>query len=151
VLPEKPIGRMLRTEEVAHTGKASLLCDGMQRGGPVQQIEFKPFDFAQDKKPGKFCALAWVYAPQGQESKGTVELSVTPLDEKGGNLPGYGTTVTPTPGKWMLLAVGLDCPAEIEGKKVRGIRIVPIVNGFENGGKVYLDDVGLYRVNPEGR
>jgi hypothetical protein len=140
VPPEKPIGRMLRTEEIAHSGKASLLCDGMQRGGPVQKMEFK--------KPGKFCALAWVYAPQGVESKGTVEMSVTPLDEKGGNLPGYSTTATPIPGKWMLIVVGFDVPAQIKGKKVCGIRIVPIVNGFENGGKVYLDDVGLYRVDP---
>ena len=143
VPPEKPIGRMLRTEEVAHTGKSSLLCDGMQRGGPVQQMEFK--------SPGKFCALAWVYAPKGQESTGTVELSVTPLDEKGGNLPAYSTTATPIPGKWMLLAVGFECPGQIEGKKVRSIRVVPIVNGFEKGGKVYLDDVGLYRVNAEAK
>lgn len=140
VPPEKPVGRMLRTDEIAHSGKFSLLCDGMRRGGPVQQIDFK--------QPGRYCALAWLYAPPTHECKGTVELSVTPLDEKGSNLPGFSTTVTPTPGKWIPLAVGFDLNGQIEEKKVHALRLIPIVNGFEPDGKVYLDDVALYRVGP---
>jgi hypothetical protein len=126
---------MLRTEEVAHTGKASLLCDGMLRGGPVQEVELK--------RPGKYCAIAWAYVPQGQAAKGTLELSVTPLDEKGRNLPGHSSKIAPTPGKWTAVMVGFRLPAEIVGKKVR---IVPIVEGFQDGGRIYLDDVGVYRV-----
>ncbi|MCY2987289.1 MAG: DUF4838 domain-containing protein [Planctomycetota bacterium] len=33
--PEKPQGRMLRSDDAAHTGQFSLFCDAMQRGGPV--------------------------------------------------------------------------------------------------------------------
>jgi hypothetical protein len=138
VPPEKPIGRMLRTEEIAHTGKASLLCDGMLRGGPVQEIVLK--------RPGKYCAIAWAYVPPGQTAKGSLELAVTPLDEKGKNLPGRSSQTLPAPGKWTALMVGLDIPADKKAKDAVRARIVPIVAGFQDGGKIYLDDVGVYRV-----
>lgn len=133
-----PVGKMLLSEDVAHAGTRSVLCDGMYRGGPVQTIPFPG--------PGKYCALTWVYTPAGQEpGRGTVELCLTPRDDKGANLPGYSTKVIPTAGKWKLLVVGADIPAELAGKPVKSLMLVPIVDSFQ-AGKVYYDEVSLYRV-----
>jgi len=134
----KPVGRMLKVENQSHTGKASLLCDSMYRGGPVQSI--------MDFQEGKYCGLAWVYVPEGQVSKGTTELSITPRDKQGNNLPGFSTKIVPRPGRWSLIVASGRIPKEIEGKEVHHIMIIPIVDGFQDGGKVYWDDVALYRI-----
>jgi len=135
---KKPVGRMLRVEDKAHTGRASLLCDGMYRGGPVQSIE--------GLQEGKYCGLAWVYVPEGQESKGTAELSVTPRDKQGNNLPGFGTKIVPRPGRWTLIVAAGRIPKEIKGKEVHHVMLIPIEDSFRDVGKVYWDDVALYRV-----
>lgn len=137
--PERPIGRMVRSRDVAHSGTYSLLCDGAQRGAPVQTID--------NPGPGKYAAVAWVYVPAGQPPQGTIELMVTPLDEAGQNLSGFQSRVEPTPGTWALAVLGFDLPETLDGRPVRRLRLLPLVNGHERGGKVYWDDVGLYRLN----
>ncbi len=139
VPPDPPIGRIVRSRDVALSGEYSLLCDGLLRGGPVQTLDFPG--------AGKYAAIAWVYVPEGQEIKGHLELSVTPLDEGGRNLPGYATRVDPTPGSWSLVILGVDLPETIGNRTVRQVRIIPIVDGYEDGGLVYWDDVGLHRVD----
>ena len=131
---------MLRSAERAHDGERSLLCDSMYRGGPVSTIRPVP--------PGKYCALAWVYVdtPEGAECKGTCELAATPRDGDGQNLPAVSTKITPPTGKWTLIVCGGKIEAEINGKKVTHALMIPIVDGFRGGGKVYWDEVALYRV-----
>lgn len=132
------VGRMLRSEEKARSGKASLLCDKMYRGGPMQTLKFPG--------PGKYFALGWVYVPEGQDSpRGTAELSLTPLDDKGQNMPGYSSKIVPTPGQWKLLVVGADVPEQIKDKAVVSLRLIPIIDSFQQG-QVYWDDVGIYRL-----
>ena len=139
---KKAVGRMLRVEDVAHTGGASLLCDGMYRGGPVHTIRPLP--------PGKCCALAWVYVPKGQVGTGTCELVLTPRGDDGNNLPGLSTKITPRPGEWTLIVAGGRIERTIKGTEVTHALLIPIVDGFADGGKVYWDDVGTYRiVDPE--
>ncbi len=136
--PDKPLGRMLRSRDAAHTGEYGLLCDAMLRGGPVQTLA--------TPGPGRYVAAAWVSAPTGQTSAGTVELTLTPLDEKGRNLPGYSSgPVQPQAGRWTLLTVGVNLPESIGGSKVVRVRLIPIVDGFQDGGHVIIDDVGLKR------
>jgi hypothetical protein len=130
----KSVGRMRRVEDVAHTGKASLLCEGIYRGGPHQSIKFPG--------PGRYCALAWVYAHQGQDSKGTVELSLTPRGDKGQNLTSFSTKIIPPPGQWTLIVVAADIPAKLGGKDVVSLRLCPIVDSFQTS-KIYWDDVAL--------
>ena len=140
VPPEKPLGRMLRSRDVAHGGGYSLLCDAMLRGGPVQETALPG--------PGRYVAVAWVYAPAGQTSRGTVELTLTPLDEQGRNLPGYSSgTAPPPPGRWSLVTLIATVPEAVAGSKVARLRLVPIVDGFQAGGRVHLDEVGLYRLD----
>ena len=132
-----PVGKMTVTEEQAHTGKTSVLCDGMLRGGPVQDVPFAG--------PGRYVALAWVYAPAGQVmAKGTVELAITPRDEKG-NITSFTTKIQPTPGQWKLIVVGATIPETLQGRTVKTVFIVPIVDSIQDG-KVYLDDVTLQKM-----
>lgn len=139
VPPEKPLGRMLRSPATAHSGTHGLLCDAMLRGGPVQTLTAPG--------PGRYVAVAWVYAPEGQTSAGTVELTLTPLDAQGRNLPGYSAGhVQPQAGRWTLLTLGVNLPDAIGGSKVVRVRLIPIVDGFQDGGQVILDDVGLHRL-----
>lgn len=139
VPPEKPLGRMSRSRDVTHSGEHSLLCDAMLRGGPVQTLAAP--------KPGRYVAIAWIHAPAGQTSPGTVELTVTPLDEQGRNLPGYSSGhVQPHPGRWTLVTLGMEIPEKIGGSRVVRVRLVPIVDGFQAGGQVSFDDVGLHRI-----
>jgi len=135
-----PLGRMLRSRDVVRSDAHSLLCDSMLRGGPFQQIA--------SPGPGRYVAVAWVYAPAGQTSPGTVELALGPLDERGRNLPGYSSGTAPPPaGRWSLVTVIATVPETLAGSKVARLRLVPIVDGFQAGGRVYLDDVGLYRLD----
>jgi hypothetical protein len=98
--------------------------------------------------PGNYCAFAWVYVdlPEGTENKGTCELAVTPRGADGQNLPGLSTKITPPPGKWTLIVTGGKIEQEINGKEVTHALMIPIVDGFRDGGKVYWDEVALYRV-----
>ena len=131
---------MLRSRDVAHSGQHSLLCDAMLRGGPVQTLA--------TPGPGSYLAVAWVYAPAGQTTAGTVELTLTPLDEQGRNLPGYSSGhVQPKPGQWRLVTLGFSLPETAAGSRVSKVRLIPIVDGFQDGGRVYLDDVGLHRLD----
>ncbi len=134
------VGSMGRTDEEAHEGKFSMLCNGMKRGGPNQVIA--PFE------PGRYAAVCFVYTPEGQESSGTVELSITPRDAKGANLPATSTTIIPEAGRWQALATGGDIPAQLNGKDVASLMLIAIVNGFEEGEKVYIDDINLFRLGP---
>jgi hypothetical protein len=134
--PAVPLGRMLRSRDVAHRGQYSLLYDSMLRGGPVQSVP--------SAGPGTYYALCWVYTPAGQENKGTMELTLGLLDEAAQNLPSPSTKLVPPAGRWTLLAVGGVVPAEVSGKKVAHFRPIPVLDGFQDGGKVYVDDVELY-------
>jgi hypothetical protein len=69
---------MRRTDEIAHTGHCSVLCDGVKRGGPHQVL---------DAVPGKYGLACFVYVPKGQEMQGTMELSLTLRDAGSNNLP----------------------------------------------------------------
>ncbi len=134
-------GRMLRSDEQAHSGEWSLLCDGVGRGGPNQIMPITP---------GRYAAVCFVYTPEDQEMSGTVELAITPRDEKGGNIPGMSTMITPVPGRWTAVATGGNITAQMSGKDVASVIFLPIVNGFEEGDKVYIDDVSLFRLGDIG-
>jgi hypothetical protein len=132
------VGKMVRSEDRAHSGKFSVLCDHMYRGGPTQIVNFPG--------PGRYMALAWVYMPEGQDvPRGTMELTITPRDEKGGNLPGFSTKIVPVPGKWKLIVAGGQIPAELGGKAVKTLFLIPIVDSFQQG-TIYVDDVSLHRL-----
>jgi len=129
-------GSMQRSAEVAHSGEFSVLCDGMRRGGPVQALPITP---------GRYALVCFVYLPEGQETGGTAELSMTLRDEAGKNLPSTSSKIVPVPGRWTALAVAADVPAKIGDKEVRTVMPMLVVDGFKPGEKVYFDDLMLHR------
>ncbi len=131
------VGRMLRTDAAAHTGKYSVLCDGMKRGGPVQVLPIEP---------GRYALTCFVYLPPGQDSIGTAELSLTPRDAKGRNLPAFSTRIRPAPGRWTAMAVVADLSAELAGRPIATVLPILIVDGFKPGEKLFFDDLVLARL-----
>ncbi|MBN2308731.1 MAG: DUF4838 domain-containing protein, partial [Candidatus Hydrogenedentes bacterium] len=128
------VGSMRRTDATARSGAYSCLCDGMKRGGPHQ---------TRDITPGTYALTCFVYAPDGQASDGTVQLSLTLRDADGKDLPSASTKIVPRAGRWTGLAVVSRVP---EGAAA-AVRPIVIVDGFEPGQKVYVDDVELYRLD----
>jgi len=131
------VGKMQRTDALAKSGRYSVLCDAMQRGGPNQTVAVTP---------GRYVAIASVYAPDGQPAVGTVTLTATMRGDDGVNLPSPQTTIVPVPGAWTTVASSVDVPEEVGAKTVTNVLLVAIVDGFQDGGQVYLDDLGLYRL-----
>lgn len=139
VPPEKPLGRMARAAEAARTGAFGLLCEGILRGGPVRTVDLPG--------PGRYVAMVHAFAPAEPRSPGTVELSLTPVDSKGASLPAFSSgRLLPNPGTWTVFTVGLTVAATPPEKQAAKVRIVPILDGFQDGGKLFLDDVELHRV-----
>ncbi len=130
-------GSMKKTDELAHTGRLSILCDGMARGGPHQTLPFEP---------GRYAAVCFVYTPPGQESAGTVTLSITPRDAAHGNLPATQTMVRPISGRWQAVATAGEIPAQLSGKDVAELMVIATVDGFAPDEKIYVDDVTLLRL-----
>jgi len=132
------IGRNYRSTEVAHTGKASLCFDGMKRGGPHQTLVLEP---------GRYAVTAFVYVPKDIKKLGTVEVGLTPRDAKNANLPGrICTQIVPVRGRWQPLAAAGTIPAKIGHKEVAKVMLIPIIDGWDPDGKVYLDDLSLMRL-----
>ncbi|MDI9582953.1 MAG: DUF4838 domain-containing protein [Acidobacteriota bacterium] len=131
-------GRMLRSSDVAHSGHYSVLCDGMKRGGPVQVLPIEP---------GNYGLTCFVYVPQGQQQSGTAELAMTLRDEQGNNLPSPSTKIVPAPGRWTALAIAHEVPAEVSGKAVKQVLPILIVDGFNPGDRLYIDDLSLVRLD----
>ena len=131
------VGKMLRTDEVAHTGSYSVLCDGMRRGGPVQGLPMTP---------GTYAGVCFVYVPEGQQSKGTAELSLTLRDEKGVNLPSVSSKIIAPPGQWTAVAVAAEVPQKMGDKQVKSMLPIMIVDGFEPGETIYLDDLMVFKI-----
>jgi hypothetical protein len=138
VPPEKPIGHMGRSREVAHTGDYSLLVDGAQRAAPLQTVAFPG--------PGKYAITAWVYVPADQPRRGFLEFVVASLAPGERVLATVATRLEPVPGEWSLAVLGFDLAEKVNDQLVHYVRLIPTVNGYEQGGKVYFDDLTLHRL-----
>ncbi len=130
-------GSMARTDEQAHTGSFSVVCDGMRRGGPVQVLPVAP---------GKYALLCFVYVPEGQTAGGTAELSMTLRDEEGTNLPSPATKIVPRPGRWTAMAIAHAVPEKIGETEVKQVLPILIVDGFAPEEKLYIDDLIFCRL-----
>ncbi len=130
-------GSMRRVGGVSRTGKYSVLCEGVQRGGPHQRVPITP---------GRYLALGYALAPEGQSSTGTVTIAATMRGEDDKDLPTPSREVRPVPGMWRPISCEIDVPAAVDDKPVVRLLLVAIVNGWKTGEKVYLDDIALYRL-----
>ena len=132
------IGSMSISPEAAHSGELGVLCKGMKRGGPNQSIQVTP---------GRYAAVAMVRVPKEPQGNATITVNMTPLDEQGANLPAVSTTVRAKAGDWTRVAAAGEIPAEINGKPVKSVRLIVIVDGFEPDEEVYLDDLTMFKLD----
>jgi hypothetical protein len=131
-------GSLTAVAEAAHRGRIGILCKGIKRGGPYQDLP---------AAPGRYAATALIRVPRPPHDKATITLSVTPIDEKGKNLGSLATTVRATRCDWTRIAVAGTVPLEGgQADRVRKLRLVVIVDGFQPGDEVHVDDVALYRI-----
>ncbi len=129
-------GRMARSEAVAHTGQCAVACEAVKRAGPVQTVP---------ARPGRYGLLCYVFAPEGQQSRGTVELSFTLRDAARNNVATPSTRLPLQPGSWQVFAV-VHRITEQDMERVAEILPILVLDGFEEGETVYFDDLQLYRL-----
>ena len=132
-------GSMAVSPKAARTGRLGVLCRGMKRGGPHQNVAVSP---------GRYAAVASVRVPEGGKASARVTLSLTPLDEKGKNLTSLSTTVVVQAGPWRRLAVAGTIPAEIAGKAASKARLIAFIDGQEHQvvEELHIDDLAMYRI-----
>ena len=132
------IGSMTQSPAAAHTGTQGVLCKGMKRGGPNQTVPVTP---------GRYAAVAFVRVPQQPKGNATITLSMTLRNEKGTNLPNSPSTVIRAAAcDWMPIATAGDVPAKVGNEEVKKVLLIIIVDGFEPGEEVHLDDVAMFRL-----
>ena len=132
------VGSETVSPRAARTGAQGILSVGMRRGGPLQMLEVPP---------GRYAATVSIRIPQPPAGSASVTLGITPVDEQGNNLPQLTTIMPARKCDWTRLAVAGELPAEIGGKRVKQVRLIVIVDGFESGEEVHIDDLALYRVD----
>jgi hypothetical protein len=131
------VGSIEISPKAAHSGETGALCRGVKRGGPLQSVEVPP---------GRYAAVALVRVPQAPKGNATIALSITPLDEQGANLPGPSTIIRARAGDWTRIATAGDIPAEINKKRVKSLRLIVVLDGFDPDEEVYLDDLAMLRI-----
>ena len=132
-------GSMRRTDEVAHSGKYSVVCESFERGGPAQVLGMTP---------GRYALVCFVYTPPGQVSKGTAELAMILRNAQDTNLmPSPSVRITPTPGRWTAMAIAANVPAKMGAEDVKRVLPIIILDGFGEGEKVYFDDLTLMKLD----
>jgi hypothetical protein len=130
-------GTIEASPAAAHAGKQGAVCRGVQRGGPHQSLAIAP---------GRYAAVALLRVPHEPKGNTTITLAMTPLDEQGHNLPGIETAVRPKAGDWTRIAAAGQIPAEIGKKRVKSVRLIVVLDGFQPNEEVDLDEMAMYRL-----
>lgn len=129
-------GSLRRAEGIARSGRYSVLCEGVQRGGPHQRVSVQP---------GRYVALAYAWVPTGQRAEGTVAITATLVAEDDQHFPTHSRETTPVAGVWTPISCPIDVP--VGRANVTRVLLNPMVNGWGAGESVYFDDVALYRLS----
>ena len=131
------IGKKTASPKAARTGALGVLCTGMKRGGPHQTVAVTP---------GRYAAVAFVRVPQDPKGSATVSVQMTPLGEKGQNLPTLAGTVRAKAGDWRAIAIAGEIPAKVKGESVSKVRLIVLIDGFEPGEEVHIDDCMMLKL-----
>jgi hypothetical protein len=126
-------GSIQRVEGMSFAGQASLLIEGMERGGPHQVF---------DVRPGLATVVVRYYAPPGSE-EGTIQLTFHVKNAQGTNLASYRSNrinLSSSAGMWSTLGLLEEIPAIVDGQKVAKAQVVVTIDSASNT-SVYVDDV----------
>jgi hypothetical protein len=136
---EQPVGKMIISKDVAHSGKVSMLCDGMLRGAPYQTVDLK------QPVNGSYCAIVWSYIPPEQNiNLGFSEIKIESIMGNGVSNVSC-KTIYPKPGEWVPTLCSINIPKS-QRMPVK-IRLYLMVDNFQQGaGKIYFDDAAIYKI-----
>ncbi|MGI6083067.1 MAG: DUF4838 domain-containing protein [Limnochordia bacterium] len=126
-------GDIRRVEDVAYRGRASLLIEGMARGGPHQTFNVQP---------GLAAVSVRYYVPSGN-TEGTIQLTLHLKDAQGANLVSYRSNpvdLSSHAGEWSGLGLLEEMPGYVDGQRVVRAQLVVTVDGALNT-PVYVDEV----------
>ncbi|RAV18988.1 hypothetical protein DQG23_22840 [Paenibacillus contaminans] len=132
-------GSIKRSQDIAHSGQASLVIDRLERGGPAQTVPISP---------GLAAAKLHYYTPAGIVTTATIQLSYNYQDAQGKNLATVKSELKPlanTAGSWASIEMLGDVPAYINNTEVKKLQVVGVVNGFQSGTGLYIDDFVIYQ------
>ena len=132
--------RMHRTDEIANTGKFSILCESVNRG------------FLQSEIPavaGTYGAITKIFYPS--KTKGArVWITMIPLNSDGKTLrrflPEEPILAEPKIGDWNTVAIMGELDEVIRGEKVKTLRLIVHVQGLQPGEKVFIGSAMIYRI-----
>lgn len=125
-------GDIRRVDDVAYRGRASLLIEGMSRGGPHQTF---------DVHPGLAAVSVHYYVPPGC-TEGTIQLTLHLKNAQGTNLISYRSNVmdlSSHAGEWARLGLLEEIPGHVDGNRVVKAQVVVTVDGALNT-SVYVDE-----------
>ena len=131
------IGWMERSKDMARTGKYSLLAEEVKQASLKQELAIQP---------GYYVATAFIRTAQLPKGKATLELRLTLKDAANRNLSSFFSTIRPRVGRWNAIATGLEVPDIVKNKRVKKIQLALIIKELQAGEKVYIDDLGLYKI-----
>jgi hypothetical protein len=130
-------GTMKADPKAAHSGDQGVLLTGVKRGGPNQSIPVVP---------GRYASVAYVRVPQQPAGSATITLSMTPMDENGHNLTAISTTIKAQACDWTRIAAAGELPEVIDGKKVKTVRLIIVIDGLEPGEEIHVDDMAMFKI-----
>lgn len=133
----RDVGTIRVDAKAAADGRQGVVCRGVRRGGPYQQVAVTP---------GRYAAMVQLRVPRPYRGNVTVTLAMTPLDEKGENLADVSTAIQAEPCDWTRLVVADLLPAEIRNQKVTRVRLIVFVDGLEPDEEIQFDNLALYRL-----
>jgi hypothetical protein len=134
-------GTFALSEEIAYSGKRSLVISNMQSGAPTQSIPFAP---------GKYYAIAFVNAAGAQNARGGVMVAVQGLGPKGEWIPAtkqgrFENSVKPQGNQWIPVVVPFELKAE-QSADIKNLQLIIGFTHFAPGQKMFLDNVGIYKL-----
>ncbi|RAV21869.1 DUF4838 domain-containing protein [Paenibacillus contaminans] len=136
-------GKFERKEEMPATGNSSVYVHDFYYGDINQTV---------DAKPGLAITRLKYYVTPDTQTVGDIWLELNLLDENGEKLATIRSDQQPfmnSLGRWETIQIMDKIPARVNDVAVKKIQMAAIVNGFFEGGTMYLDDFELYQsANP---
>lgn len=126
------------TTDKSYSGTHGLSIKGLQRGGPVQTVPYKA---------GRYLARAYCYVPKNSKvGNARLTLSVTENGETNKEIPLPSSNIQLQAGKWASVVIPFILPDAKNSAAMR-VSLVLGVDGFQPDGQIYLDNIGIYRID----
>ncbi|BBH24618.1 hypothetical protein Back11_59630 [Paenibacillus baekrokdamisoli] len=124
-----------------NSGKASIFVKNFYYGDINQTV---------DAKTGLIISRLKYYVTEDTRTVGDIWIELNLLDENGQKLSTIKSDRQPfylSLGRWENIQIMDKIPARVNGVPVKKVQMAAVVNGFFEGGTMYIDDYELYQAN----